>query len=195
MGVFNLRSNVLAIFCAISLANPSIYSRNIAYRSVLLRFRSRIGQRPDQGLLRGLASCRDLEGGRMRRYLAFAEEGGDREAQATPKQLTLDPAREKAWRSVKKPLLRLGSSGIQDSHANSLLDLLSAHGLVKVKFNIYSKDEKLRDYANTLIDRAKKIRPSKFAEVQPMVFAEKEYQRVVMFSTPEAAGEALRTKS
>eukprot|EP00954_Amorphochlora_amoebiformis_P010588 827433-Amorphochlora_amoeboformis.AAC.1 len=31
--------------------------------------------RPDQGLLRGLASCRDLEGGRMRRYLAFAEEG------------------------------------------------------------------------------------------------------------------------
>eukprot|EP00466_Bigelowiella_natans_P002847 jgi/Bigna1/70286/fgenesh1_pg.11_\ len=107
------------------------------------------------------------------------------------RQLNLDPKKEAAWRSVKKPLLRLGSAGIQDSHANSLLDLLSSHGLVKVKFNMHAKDRTVKDFAQSLIERAKEIRPTKYSEIQPMIFAEKEYQRIVLFATSEAAGEAM----
>jgi RNA-binding protein YhbY len=47
----------------------------------------------------------------------------------------LRPRIEKAWRHVKKPLLRIGGKGISDSHGNSLQELLKAHTAVKVKIN------------------------------------------------------------
>lgn len=42
---------------------------------------------------------------------------------------------DKAWKHVKKPLLRIGGKGISDSHGNSLKELLNAHTVVKVKIN------------------------------------------------------------
>ena len=45
---------------------------------------------------------------------------------------------EKAWRHVKKPLLRIGGKGVTLKHANSLRELLDAHTVTKVKF-IYGK--------------------------------------------------------
>ena len=42
---------------------------------------------------------------------------------------------DKAWKYVKKPLLRIGGKGVSDSHGNSLKELLNAHTVVKVKIN------------------------------------------------------------
>eukprot|EP00873_Tetraselmis_striata_P021015 jgi/Tetstr1/441279/TSEL_029530.t1 len=38
------------------------------------------------------------------------------------------------WDSIPRPLLTIGRKGAEDSHANSLRDLLAAHLLVKAKF-------------------------------------------------------------
>jgi RNA-binding protein YhbY len=46
-----------------------------------------------------------------------------------------DDEAEKAWRYIKKPLLRIGGKGVADSHGNSLRELLQAHTCVKVKVN------------------------------------------------------------
>lgn len=46
-----------------------------------------------------------------------------------------DDDAEKAWRYIKKPLLRIGGKGVADSHGNSLRELLQAHTCVKVKVN------------------------------------------------------------
>ena len=40
-----------------------------------------------------------------------------------------------AWGGVPKPLLRVGKAGAGETHANSLRELLAAHGLVKVRFS------------------------------------------------------------
>mmetsp|Transcript_7615 Transcript_7615/g.16716 ORF Transcript_7615/g.16716 Transcript_7615/m.16716 type:complete len:214 (-) Transcript_7615:85-726(-) len=45
------------------------------------------------------------------------------------------PYLEKAWRSAKKPLLRIGAKGATKSHGNSLRELLAQHTVVKVKVN------------------------------------------------------------
>lgn len=42
---------------------------------------------------------------------------------------------EKAWRYIKKPLLRIGAKGITSAHGNSLCELLESHTAVKVKIN------------------------------------------------------------
>lgn len=44
-------------------------------------------------------------------------------------------AMERTWRSVKKPMVRIGSKGTALSHGNSLRELLNAHTVVKVKVN------------------------------------------------------------
>lgn len=49
--------------------------------------------------------------------------------------MTSDDKVEKAWRFIKKPLLRVGGKGLADSHGNSLRELLLAHTCVKVKVN------------------------------------------------------------
>lgn len=59
------------------------------------------------------------------------DEEEDEEDQVMP---PLD-AMERAWRHCKKPLLRVGSKGIQFTHGNSLRQLLEAHQVVKVKVN------------------------------------------------------------
>ena len=38
-----------------------------------------------------------------------------------------------AWNALRKPLLRLGTKGVQKSHRNSLKELLAAHRAVRVK--------------------------------------------------------------
>ena len=50
-------------------------------------------------------------------------------------QMNANDEGEKAWRYVKKPLLRIGGKGVADSHGNSLRELLQAHTCVKVKVN------------------------------------------------------------
>lgn len=47
----------------------------------------------------------------------------------TPEQM------ERVWRSVKKPLLRIGARGATAKHGNSLRQLLDDHTAVKVKIN------------------------------------------------------------
>ena len=47
----------------------------------------------------------------------------------------VDKNMEVVWRHIKKPLLRIGKSGMTESHGNSLKDLLDQHGAVKVKIN------------------------------------------------------------
>jgi len=51
---------------------------------------------------------------------------------------SINPAVEKAWKYVKKPLLRVGAQGVAASHGNSLRELLNAHTIVKVKVNSIS---------------------------------------------------------
>lgn len=51
-----------------------------------------------------------------------------------PRPRELD-AMERTWRSVKKPMVRIGSKGTALSHGNSLRELLAAHTVVKVKVN------------------------------------------------------------
>eukprot|EP00192_Tetraselmis_astigmatica_P021116 CAMPEP_0117667206 /NCGR_PEP_ID=MMETSP0804-20121206/10828_1 /TAXON_ID=1074897 /ORGANISM="Tetraselmis astigmatica, Strain CCMP880" /LENGTH=277 /DNA_ID=CAMNT_0005474887 /DNA_START=118 /DNA_END=951 /DNA_ORIENTATION=+ len=38
------------------------------------------------------------------------------------------------WDSIKKPLMSVGQKGVEESHGNSLRELLNAHSVVKVKF-------------------------------------------------------------
>lgn len=44
------------------------------------------------------------------------------------------------WDSVARPLLRVGRAGVQESHGQSLVDLLSQHALVKVQLNAATVD-------------------------------------------------------
>ena len=44
------------------------------------------------------------------------------------------------WFAVDKPLLRVGRSGVQRSHLQSLGELLAAHTLVKVQVNSHNAD-------------------------------------------------------
>ncbi len=58
----------------------------------------------------------------------------------TPNDIPTETAREltaleRTWRSVKKPMVRIGSKGTALSHGNSLRELLNAHTVVKVKVN------------------------------------------------------------
>lgn len=54
----------------------------------------------------------------------------------TPSESTRElNAMERTWRSVKKPMVRIGSKGTALSHGNSLRELLNAHTVVKVKVN------------------------------------------------------------
>ncbi len=55
--------------------------------------------------------------------------------QATAADEELNEGISRAWRSVPKPLLRIGGKGIAKSHGNSLRELLNAHTVVKVKIN------------------------------------------------------------
>jgi hypothetical protein len=61
----------------------------------------------------------------------------DDEDEATQEEVTLEnlDAMERTWRHCKKPLLRVGSKGMQFTHGNSLRQLLEAHQVVKVKVN------------------------------------------------------------
>lgn len=45
------------------------------------------------------------------------------------------PGIDLAWRSVPKPLLRIGGKGVSATHARSLAELLDAHTCVKIKIN------------------------------------------------------------
>jgi len=65
---------------------------------------------------------------------------------------------EKVWRHVRKAMLRIGASGVTPSHANSLLELLDAHGAVKVKIST-DRAGKLDEVARSLAERAAEIRP------------------------------------
>ncbi|KAL7566570.1 hypothetical protein ACA910_000638 [Epithemia clementina (nom. ined.)] len=51
------------------------------------------------------------------------------------RQQQQDAKMERAWRHVKKPLLRVGAKGATMSHGNSLKQLLQQHTVVKVKVN------------------------------------------------------------
>jgi len=61
---------------------------------------------------------------------------------------------EKAWRHVKKPLLRVGGKGVTLKHANSLRELLAAHTVTKVKFNCGKLGTTLEEVAMLLKDTA-----------------------------------------
>ena len=65
------------------------------------------------------------------------------------------------WDSVDKSLLSIGSKGIQQSHKNSLYELLKQHSVVKVKISSdrlnalemaqgFAKDEKIEKIAELL---------------------------------------------
>jgi RNA-binding protein YhbY len=45
------------------------------------------------------------------------------------------------WDSVSRSLLKLGKSGLSDTHTNSLRELLAAHKLVKVQLNAAHSDD------------------------------------------------------
>jgi RNA-binding protein YhbY len=52
-----------------------------------------------------------------------------------------EPQLRGLWDSVTRSLLKLGRSGLSDSHANSLKELLTAHKLVKVQVNGATDEE------------------------------------------------------
>ena len=65
------------------------------------------------------------------------------------------------WDSVDKSLLSIGSKGIQESHKNSLYELLQQHAVVKVKISSdrlntlemakgFAQDEKIEEIAELL---------------------------------------------
>lgn len=55
------------------------------------------------------------------------------------------------WNSVARSLLRLGKSGMQPSHTNSLKELLAAHTLVKVQVNSARTPNDMAAVANQLV--------------------------------------------
>lgn len=52
-----------------------------------------------------------------------------------------DEEQRQLWDSVSRSLLKLGKSGLSDTHVNSLKELLAAHKLVKVQLNAAKDDE------------------------------------------------------
>jgi hypothetical protein len=66
-------------------------------------------------------------------HLSDEEKKGDK-VSISRNDSSLD-SKERAWRYVKKPLLRIGAKGCSKSHGNSLRQLLADHIAVKVKVN------------------------------------------------------------
>ena len=64
------------------------------------------------------------------------ETDGGEDEEILPPPVPLEPL-ERAWRHVKKPLLRIGNKGATAAHGNSLRQLLDAHTTVKVKINTH----------------------------------------------------------
>ena len=90
-----------------------------------------------------------------------------------------DGDKEKCWRHVKKPLLRVGSKGATLSHGNSLRQLLNDHTAVKVKVNT-KKFGTLDDAFRTLRDLAVESGASKDIELIQM----RESDRMILFGLP-----------
>lgn len=69
----------------------------------------------------------------------FGGEGGGRRPPVQAERVLSEGlgsgALKAAWGSVDKPMLRVGKAGAGPTHANSLGELLAAHGLVKVRFS------------------------------------------------------------
>lgn len=87
---------------------------------------------------------------------SFASDSSDDETtQHLPIPSSSNPAVEKAWKYVKKPLLRVGAHGVGTSHGNSLRELLNAHTIVKVKVNSISLGS-LEQVFHILKDHAEK---------------------------------------
>lgn len=75
---------------------------------------------------------------------ATPSEDEDGEQLQTNEALPLD-ALERAWRSIKKPLISIGSKGATLTHGNSLRQLLEQHAVVKVKVNTRRFDGSLQE--------------------------------------------------
>jgi len=111
----------------------------------------------------------DLPKTAVRRNLSFLKlsldsgGGGDVAGIATTME---EQQIEKVWRHIKKPLLRIGKSGVNVSHVNSLLELLDAHGAVKVKINS-NKLGNLEDVARSIAEGAAVARPSEDDQSSP----------------------------
>lgn len=72
---------------------------------------------------------------------------------------------EQIWRTHSKPLLRIGSNGVQDSHRRSLDELLDAHAYVCVKINGCSTPEMVSQRAQELQPQSAAILLTKGASV------------------------------
>ena len=85
--------------------------------------------------------------------VAASENDGDDEAASAPAAPASAPALaplpegaaaasledhvvEALWRANSRPLIRIGSKGVKQSHRNSLSELLAFHGVVCVKMNV-----------------------------------------------------------
>lgn len=55
------------------------------------------------------------------------------------------------WNSIGRALLRLGKSGMQPSHANSLRELIAAHPLLKIQINGSPDDATIAMIANEVV--------------------------------------------
>ena len=92
-----------------------------------------------------------------------------------------NPNIESAWRFAKKPLLRIGGKGISKTHCNSLIELLNAHTVVKVKFNT-QKFGSLEDAFEAMKKLAEETGEMK--EIELIQFRNSD--NVVMFGKPGA---------
>lgn len=90
---------------------------------------------------------------------------------------------ESAWRFAKKPFLRIGGKGISETHCNSLIELLNAHTVVKVKFNTqqFGSLENAFEAMKELTEKTGKMK-----NIELIQFRNSE--NVVMFGIPGAMG-------
>lgn len=65
-----------------------------------------------------------------------------------------EPELRQLWDSVSRSLLKLGKSGLSDTHINSLRELLLSHKLVKVQLNAAKDDAGVAAAAADVAQRA-----------------------------------------
>jgi RNA-binding protein YhbY len=87
----------------------------------------------------------------------------------TPSNTVATPGIDKAWRHVKKPMLRIGGKGLTETHGNSLIELLNAHTAVKVKVNtkrLGSLEDAFKEIKD-LTEKSGKIKGIELIHIRP----------------------------
>lgn len=91
-----------------------------------------------------------------------------------------DDNMEKAWRYIRKPLLKIGGKGATSSHGNSLRQLVEQHTMVKVKINTRMFDNSLTAAFEELV----RLAEERGAPPGLELLQARDYDKIILLGAP-----------